>query len=160
LDIPRGGLRWFESFDSNPGNRPIHSGFLESGTNRSLGRSGLDGCGRTFGGLKFWPFDGARQIRATNRPLLSQAAPEKMELAVWTPWLLSCPGPGHSRQLHMVPPKRETRFTRDRDTRIPPLTAEPATGRVLVPRQRQLAVCGRMIVASMHRARLRPASLR
>lgn len=152
LDISEGGLR-FESFAPIQEHGPIHFWFSLNLRERieAWGEVAWTDAERKSGGLKFLSLSegGRDQIRAYIARSSPQEAPAKTGTrgmdAVAT--FVSRARP---RQSTLFAPKRETRDTRDRDTSIPfPLTAEPATGGVLVPMQRHLAVMRRQLIVGL-----------
>jgi len=96
LDISEGGLR-FESFAPIQEHGPIHFWFSLNLRERieAWGEVAWTDAERKSGGLKFLSLSegGRDQIREYIARSSPQEAPAKLELAVWTPWLLSCPGP-------------------------------------------------------------------
>ncbi len=152
LDISEGGLR-FESFAPIQEHGPIHFWFSLNLRERieAWGEVAWTDAERKSGGLKFLSLSegGRDQIREYIARSSPQEAPAKTATrgmdAVAT--FVSRARP---RQSTLFAPKRETRDTRDRDTSIPfPLTAEPATGGVLVPMQRHLAVMRRQLIVGL-----------
>src|SRR5258708_11623576 len=144
LVISEGGLR-FESFAPIQEHGPIHFWFSLNLRERieAWGEVAWTDAERKSGGLKFLSLSegGRDQIRAYIARSSPQAAPAKTGTrgmdAVATFVARARP-----RQSTLFAPKRETR-----DTSIPfPLTAEPATGGVLVPMQRHLAVMRRQLI--------------
>ena len=147
LDISEGGLR-FESFAPIQEHGPIHFWFSLNLRERieAWGEVAWTDAERKSGGLKFLSLSegGRDQIRDYIARSSPQEAPAKIGTrgmdAVAT--FVSRARP---RQSTLFAPKRETR-----DTSIPfPLTAEPATGGVLVPMQRHLAVMRRQLIVGL-----------
>jgi hypothetical protein len=147
LDISEGGLR-FESFAPIQEHGPIHFWFSLNLRERieAWGEVAWTDAERKSGGLKFLSLSegGRDQIREYIARSSPQEAPAKIGTrgmdAVAT--FVSRARP---RQSTLFAPKRETR-----DTSIPfPLTAEPATGGVLVPMQRHLAVMRRQLIVGL-----------
>src|SRR5258706_12292434 len=147
LAISEGGLR-FESFAPIQEHGPIHFWFSLNLRERieAWGEVAWTDAERKSGGLKFLSLSegGRDQIREYIARSSPQEAPAKTGTrgmdAVAT--FVSRARP---RQSTLFAPKRETR-----DTSIPfPLTAEPATGGVLGPMQRHLAVMRPQLIVGL-----------
>jgi len=147
LDISEGGVR-FESFAPIQEHGPIHFWFSLNLRERieAWGELAWTDAERKSGGLKFLSLSegGRNQIREYIARSSPQEAPAKTGTrgmdAVAT--FVSRARP---RQSTLFAPKRETR-----DTSIPfQLTAGAATGGVLVPMQRHLAVMRRQLIIGL-----------
>ena len=147
LDISEGGVR-FESFAPIQEHGPIHFWFSLNLRERieAWGEVAWTDAERKSGGLKFLSLSegGRDQIRQ----YLARSFPQEASAKTGTRGMdavATFVSRARPRQSTLFSPKRETR-----DTSVPfPLTAEAATGGVLVPMQRHLAVVRRQLIIGL-----------